>query len=112
PQTFRQTAAPLALDQGRAGQEAKPQPEFVAMMFREFDGLGLCIESHGVILSALSFEEFGPGEYEQAAASDHCPDFFKFQVIGARIAWNTARLAGAVVIRISFILRIGCGVKF
>jgi hypothetical protein len=51
-------------------------------------------------------------EYEQTAASDHCPDFFKFQAIGAGIAWHTAQLAGAVVIRISCILSIWCGVGF
>jgi hypothetical protein len=27
------------------------------------------------------------GEPEQTAAWDHCPDFFKFQAIGARLAW-------------------------
>jgi branched-chain amino acid transport system substrate-binding protein len=46
------------------------------------------------------------GEPEQTAAWDHCPDFFKFQAIGARLAWCAAQLAGAVVIRISCILSI------
>jgi hypothetical protein len=29
------------LDQGRAGQEAEPQSKLIAVIFREFDGLGL-----------------------------------------------------------------------
>jgi len=36
-----QPAAYLALDQGRAGQQAEHNRSFVAMLVREFDGLGL-----------------------------------------------------------------------
>jgi len=49
-----QPAAYLALDQGRAGQEAEPQSKFVAVIFREFDGLGLGIKDHDAIIPACS----------------------------------------------------------
>ena len=39
-----QPAADLALDQGRAGQEAEPQPKLFGVILRSFDGLGLGIE--------------------------------------------------------------------
>jgi hypothetical protein len=41
-----QPAADLALDQRGAGQEPKPEPQLVAVIFREFDGLGLGIKDH------------------------------------------------------------------
>ena len=48
-----QPAAHLALDQGGAGQQPQPQPELVAVIFREFDGLGLGIEDHDAISTCL-----------------------------------------------------------
>ena len=52
-EALAQPAAHLALDQGGAGQKPKPQPEFVAVIFREFDGLGLGIEDHDAIMLCL-----------------------------------------------------------
>ena len=45
-----QPAAHLALDQGGAGQQPQPQPELVAMLVRQFDGLGFGIKDHGAII--------------------------------------------------------------
>jgi hypothetical protein len=33
---------------------------------------------------------FGRGESEQTAAWHHCPDFFRVQAFGARLAWAFA----------------------
>ena len=40
-ETLAQAAAHLALDQGGAGQEAEPQPDFIPVILGEFDSLGL-----------------------------------------------------------------------
>src|SRR4051812_28837616 len=80
-EALAQTAAHLTLDQRGAGQEAKPKPEFVTMMFGKFDGLGLGIEDHDANLVRR-----GRPAIRTARCRDHCPDFFRFQVIGACLA--------------------------
>src|SRR5258707_15411161 len=55
------------------------------------------------------------GKHEQTAAWHHCPDFFKFQAIGAPLACSALLLAAAIILRISWILKnstwrgFGCG---
>jgi len=48
-----QPAAHLALDQGRTRQQPQPQSELIAMLVREFDGLGLGIKDHDAIVSGF-----------------------------------------------------------
>jgi len=45
-ETLAQATAHLTLDQGRAGEEPKPQPKLVAVIVRQFHGLGLGIKHH------------------------------------------------------------------
>jgi len=68
---FAQAAAYRALDQGRAGQKAQPQPDLVAVIFREFDGLGLGIEDHDATVPALRLTP------AQRVSTDH----FDLQII-------------------------------
>jgi hypothetical protein len=43
---FAQATTDLALDQGRTGQETKPQTQLVTVIFRQFDDFGLGIKNH------------------------------------------------------------------
>jgi hypothetical protein len=99
----RRPAAHLALDQGGAGQEAQPQPELVAVIFREFDRLGLGIEDHDAItcLGLAGSTETAicigrlylrPSNNSPVAASQNAgarrafSHFFRLQTIGAPLA--------------------------
>src|SRR6185312_4952758 len=109
---FAQAAADRSLDQRRAGQEAKPQTELVAMI--ALDGLGLGIKDHACHGMCLKPRRSIFGDHFDlqviSAASQvktqHWPgDFFRLQAIGARLACVLFCAAASWQTR----LRLACG---